>query len=117
MNTLIKYEFFMSLAWFNGILGMMNILSQNVGNGVMILVIAIFCQLIAGQWKPQVQLIKCIKRAGTNAAKMCEPGFSEAQYRQVYLEELTVELEANGYENPRQMAKDLVDSSDIDIKD
>lgn len=112
MDTVIKYEFFMALAHISGVLGLMNLIANPGAYGVIVLCIGIMCHLIASQWKQQARLIKCIKRAGVNASKMMDHGVSEDQAKRIYIEELEVLLEREGYENPGAMARELVNKSD-----
>ena len=113
MDTLQKYEFFAIMAFTNGVLGMYNLVGQGINaEGLMVLCIAIACHLIAGTMKDRAMLIRIIKRAGKIAEKSCDPDFTEEQYRQAYQNELAILLEENGYENPKQMARDLVRAND-----
>jgi hypothetical protein len=112
MDTLQKYEFFAIMAFTNGVMGMLNLLGQGFNaEGLMVICIAIACQLVAGTMKDKAMLIRIIKRAGKVAEKSCEPGFTKAQYRQAYQNELEILLEEKGYENPRQLARELVQGS------
>lgn len=116
MNTLLRYNLLYITGFVTGVLAMANIITMGfTGYSVLLITIAIGCQLICNNLKPQAMLLRIIKRAGINAAKMCEPGYTEDQYRNVYRKELADLLEAHGYDNPRELARELVQRSDEDM--